>query len=393
MTDAELKNNIAAIAPWVIDLRRALHRIPERGFAEHKTQALIQHMLRGLNIPFESERTWTIALIEGAHPGPTVALRADIDALPVTEPVGAFSSEHPGMMHACGHDAHTAILLGAARVLSEHRSALHGNVKLLFQPAEETEGGAQPMVAAGALQNPQVDLVYGLHVQPYLPAGTVETRSGALNASTDELLITVRGRSGHAAYPDHGADAILAAAQVVTALHTITGRNVSPLQSAVITIGEMHGGTASNVLCGEVVLHGTIRAATNEVRALLHRRAREAAECAARAMGCEADVRIIEGYCALVNHDAPAKRVLTVAERLLGKEHALVKPEPSMGGEDFGYFIQDVPGAFYHIGSREPDAEAFTSLHTTGFKIDERCLEVGVLMQTALAMDALSSNF
>ena len=203
---------------YMVNMRRTLHRIPERGFAEHKTQAVVMQALDDMGIPYTTERTWVIGLIEGALPGETVALRADMDALPLEEPEGCpFRSEHPGMMHACGHDAHTAILLGAARLLHGMKDRLHGRVKLLFQPAEETDGGAEPMVAAGAMENPHVDRVYGLHVMPNLPVGTVETRPGTLNASTDTVKLTIRGKAGHGAYPDRGTDAIVCAARGVSA--------------------------------------------------------------------------------------------------------------------------------------------------------------------------------
>jgi len=198
MKDRELKALVEAQADWIIEKRRQLHRIPEKGFAEFKTQKVICDTLDELGIPYITERTWVIGMIEGALPGDVVGLRADIDALPIEEPEGCpFRSEHPGMMHACGHDMHVAILLGAAKVLMSIRDQLPGKVKLLFQPAEETDGGAEPMVAAGAMENPHVDRVYGLHVMPRLPLGTVETRPGTLNASTDSIKITVHGKAGH----------------------------------------------------------------------------------------------------------------------------------------------------------------------------------------------------
>lgn len=391
MTDKELLRRVDALEPWLIELRRALHQCPEPGFQELETQALILKTLDALGIPTTTNRTWVIGRIEGGKPGKTVALRADVDALPVLEPDSCpFRSRNEGYMHACGHDAHTAILLGVARLLGEVRQALCGSVVLLFQPAEETDGGALPMVESGAMRG--VDEVFGLHVQPYLPVGAIETRAGTLNASTDGLKITIEGKSGHGAYPDQGADAILAAAQAVTALHTVVSRNVSPLQSAVISIGQIRGGQASNILCGEVTMQGTIRAATPEVRALLHRRAKEAAEGAARAMGCEAKVEIQEGYCPLVNDETCAQRVLDTAARLLGTNSARVKQAPSMGGEDFGYFNREAPGAFYHIGCTPPGKSGFAPLHSAGFSLDEGCLKIGVAMQAALVMDVLCNR-
>ena len=249
MEDRELRALIEAQKDWIIEKRRMLHRVPERGFAEFKTQKIVMDALDELGIPYKTERTWVVGLIEGALPGDVVALRADMDALPIEEPEGcAFRSEHPGMMHACGHDAHTAILLGAAKVLAGMRDQLRGSVKLLFQPAEETDGGAEPMVQAGAMENPHVDRVYGLHVMPNLPVGTIETRVGTLNASTDSVKITIHGKAGHGAYPERSVDAIVGSAQVICALQTLVSRNLSPLSSAVLSLGMIEGGTAQNII-------------------------------------------------------------------------------------------------------------------------------------------------
>ena len=392
MTDQKLKDLAASIEPWVVETRRALHRIPEIGFQEFKTQQLIKDTLDELSIPYTTHRTWVIGLIEGGHPGATIGLRADIDALPITEPEHEFSSTHPGRMHACGHDAHTAVLLGTAKLLSSIKDELHGNVKLLFQPAEEAEGGARPMIEAGALQDPEVKRIYGIHVQPYLPSGTIETRVGALNASTDTFKITVHGESGHGAYPEYGRDAILAAANIITSLHQITSRNVSPLDSAVITVGQINAGVACNVLCGEATIVGTLRAITPETRALINRRMREVAEHTAIAMGCTAEIIVDDGFSPLVNHQQPVERILAVGERLLGAEHVLVKDAPSMGGEDYAYFLEAIPGAFYHLGCAKPGATTFHSLHNENFSIDEDCLKYGIMMQSALVLDALEEE-
>ena len=209
----QLKELVNLEKEWIIAMRRKLHRIPEDGFKEFKTQQAIMDALDEMGVPYTTERTWVIALIEGTHPGETVAIRADMDALPMVEPEGCeFRSEHEGMMHACGHDAHVAMALGAAKVLNGMKDQIHGRVKFLFQPAEESLGGAEPMVQAGAMENPHVDRVYGLHVMPNLPVGKVETRVGTLNASTDSVALTIRGKAGHGAYPEQGMDAILCAA-------------------------------------------------------------------------------------------------------------------------------------------------------------------------------------
>ena len=388
MNDLELRALVGAQKDWMIEKRRLLHRIPERGFEEYKTQRAIMDVLEEIGIPYQTERTWVIGLIEGSEPGETVALRADIDALPLVEPQGcAFRSEHEGMMHACGHDAHTAILLGAAKVLYGIRDQLKGNVKLLFQPAEETDGGAEPMVAAGAMENPHVSRVYGLHVQPYLPVGTIETRAGTLNASTDTVELIIHGRASHGAYPESSADAIVCAAQVITALQTLVSRNLSPLSSAVLSIGMIHGGTASNIICDEVALRGTLRTANSEIRTMMKKRIAEVTQNVALAMGCSADVNITSGYAALVNDNQEAARVRRVGVRLLGEENTVEKRDPSMGGEDFSFFCDAVPGAFFHLGCTAKEDLPAPLLHSRDFSLNEDCLTVGAMMHVALVLD------
>jgi len=388
MNDQELRALVEAQKDYMIEKRRLLHRIPERGFAEYKTQRAIMEALDEIGIPYQTERTWVIGLIEGAHEGETIALRADIDALPLDEPPGCtFRSEHPGMMHACGHDAHVAILLGAAKVLFGMRDQLHGNVKLLFQPAEETDGGAEPMVAAGALENPHVDRVYGLHVQPYLPVGAIETRTGTLNASTDTVELIIHGKASHGAYPESSADAIVCTAQVITALQTLVSRNLSPLSSAVLSICMISGGTADNIICDKVKLIGTLRTANSEIRAMMKRRIAEITNGVCSALGCRAEVNITSGYAALVNDAVEAARVRHIACRLLGEANTVEKRDPSMGAEDFSFFCDAVPGAFFHLGCTKKENLPAPLLHSRDFSLDEDCLTVGALMHVALVLD------
>ena len=388
MEDKELRALVEAQNEWMIQMRRKLHQIPEKGFAEYKTQQAIMDALDEMGIPYTTERTWVIGLIEGDLPGGVAALRADMDALPLDEPEGCeFRSQHPGMMHACGHDAHVTMVLGAAKVLVGMKDRLHGTVKLLFQPAEETDGGAEPMVAAGAMENPHVDRVYGLHVQPYLPVGAIETRPGTLNASTDTVELTIHGRASHGAYPESGADAIVCAAQVITSLQSLVSRNVSPLASAVLSLCMISGGTASNIICDKVCLRGTLRTANSEIRTLMKTRITEVAQGVAVAMGCSADVNITSGYAALVNDDAEAKRVMRIGARLLGEENVVVKAAPSMGGEDFSFFCDEAPGAFFHLGCVKKENMPAPLLHSRDFRIDEECLAVGALMHVALVLD------
>ncbi len=391
MTDEQLKREADQLAPWLVDLRHQLHRIPEPGFEEYKTQALIMRTLDELGIEYDAQRTWIIALIRGGQPGPTVALRADMDALPIQEQTECdFASTHSGYMHACGHDAHVTMVLGAAKLLKAHAGELSGNVKLFFQPAEETDGGALPMIEAGCMQNPEVSRVFGLHVMPNLPVGTVESRFGALNGASDDIQIAVKGKSAHGAYPDLGVDAIACAAQVITALQTLVSRNTSPLDSAVLSFGTIEGGTASNVLCDEVRIHGTLRTISPKTREKLRAKISEIAQGVSRAMDADAEVTITPGYCALINHEKDVEHIFETAKRLLGEENVLVKSQPSLGVEDFSYFIADTPGAFFHLGCSDPEAQDPAPLHNCRFALDERCLPIGVMIHTALVMEALN---
>ena len=382
----ELYNEAKTIAPWMVETRRALHRIPENGFSEFKTQALLMERLKAMGIPFEAHRTWIVAEITGGQPGPTVALRADMDALPVTEPEGCpFRSEHEGWMHACGHDMHMTIQLGAAKLLNEKKDALRGNVRLLFQPAEETVGGALPMVEAGVMRG--VDAVYGLHVQPYMNVGQIDTRPGCLNSSTDELNIVIQGVSAHASRPHQGVDAIVCAAQLIIALQTVVSRSTSPLQSAVVSLGIIRGGDAPNIVCDRVEIKGTLRTTTPNLRAQLKQRIREICDGVAATCGTTIDLEIVTSYAALMNTPAEAERVLRIGRRLLGTDNAAYRESPSMGGEDFSYFVEKVPGAFWHLGCAS--AQPAPTLHSRDFVPDERCLPIGAAMQAALVLDRM----
>ena len=387
MNDETLKRLAKEQLAWAIETRRALHRIPEPGFQEEKTRALITEKLREIGAPYREENGWITALVEGAKDGPVTAFRADFDGLPVTEPEGCpFRSEHEGYMHACGHDMHTAIMLATARLLNGVRDGFCGKAKLLFQPAEESVGGAKPMTEGGVMENPRVDRVYGLHVMPRLVTGQVECRPGTLNASTDTVQIDVYGTGSHGAYPENGADAIVCACHIVTALQMLVSRNVSPLESAVLSIGKISGGRASNIICDHVSMTGTLRTANKALREMMMRRISETSEGVAKAMGCRAEARVEEGYAALVNDEAHCARVLDTARRLFGKDAALVKDAPSMGGEDFSYFLDRAPGAFFHVGC-SPDAEHIGApLHSEKFCPDERCMEIAIAMEAALAM-------
>lgn len=380
-----------ALVARIVELRRTIHRRPELGFEEEATAQLVERELDAHGIAHRRvARTGVVGRIEGGLPGRTVALRADMDALPLTEQSGLpFASEVAGKMHACGHDAHTAMLLGAATLLQSLRADLAGNVVLLFQPAEEGPGGALPMIEEGALDDPPVEAAAMLHVDSRLDVGTVGITPGPVNASTDELYVTVRGVGGHGAYPHTSIDALPASAALVLALQNVVAREVDPLHSAVVTIGTIAGGYRNNIIADEVKMSGTLRAYDAEVRAALETRVRRIAAGIAAAYGATATVELVRGYPPVVNDDALAQEF---TEYL--RSNARVKVErqaPTMGGEDFAYFAQRVPGLLVRLGVRSAEEGAVHPIHSPLFRLDERALRYGVETLVAFARYFLST--
>jgi len=379
-----------ATSERAIAIRREIHRHPELGFEEHRTSALVERELDELGIEHRRvAQTGVVGVIRGALPGRTAALRADMDALPIDEDSGeACSSEVPGKMHACGHDAHTAMLLGAARELMGRRASLHGNVVLLFQPAEEGPGGAEPMIAAGVLDDPRVDAMTMLHVDPRLPTGTIGITPGPVNAAADELHVTIRGVGGHGGYPHKAVDAIPAAAATVLALQNIAARETDPLAAIVVTIGTIAGGYRNNVIADRVTLTGTIRSYDPAIRRGVEARIRRIVGGVAAAYACSADIAIVYGYPPVVNDPALAAAFTAyVRERNGTPVEAL---PPTMGAEDFAFFAERVPAVVVRLGIYNELRGSVHTGHSPQFRLDEDAIPTGIATLVAFAKGVTS---
>ncbi|MEW6636562.1 MAG: amidohydrolase [Actinomycetota bacterium] len=371
----------------IVALRREIHREPELGFDTQKTAEKVLAALDGLPLEIETgiAQNGVVATLRGTGGGPTVGLRADMDALPITEKTGLpFASEIEGRMHACGHDGHTSMLVGAARVLSGLRGRLSGSVKFFFQPAEEGGGGGRVMVEEGVAED--VYRVFALHLWPGLPFGTVATKGGPIMAAADAFEMTVRGRGGHGAMPHLAADAVAISAQIVTALQTIVAREVDPVEPAVVTVGEIEAGTAFNIIPETARLGGTVRTLNEDLRRRMPGRIEELARGVACGMRGEADLDYTFSYPVTNNDEEAAERVLKVAAELFGEKSVLRLPNPSMGAEDFAYFLEKIPGAFVWLGV----GEEISGLHTPTFAFDEEILPRGSALLAALALESLA---
>jgi hippurate hydrolase len=369
----------------IVALRRDIHREPELGFDTEKTAEKVLAALGSLPLDIETgvAKNGIVATLEGEGDGPTVALRADMDALPILEDTGLpFASETEGKMHACGHDGHTSMLVGAAHVLSGMRDRFDGTVKFVFQPAEEGGGGGKVMVDEGVADG--VSSIFALHLWPGLPFGKVATKAGPIMAAADAFEMEIKASGGHGAMPHLACDAIAIAAQVVTALQTIVSREVDPVEPAVLTVGEIGAGTAFNIIPDKARIGGTVRTLNADLRKKIPARMEELARGVAQGMRGDVDLDYTFSYPVTVNDEAAADLALSVAEDLFGGESVLELPNPSMGGEDFAYFLQKVPGAFIWLGIGE-DA---SGLHTPGFAFDEEILPRGSALLAALSISA-----
>ena len=372
----------------VINTRRDLHRIPETAYTEKKTSAYVAEYLNreGLEVQTGIATYGVVALLKTGRPGPTLLLRADMDALPVTEETGlSFASTHEGVMHACGHDAHVAMVLVAASVLNRIKDELNGTIKFLFQPAEEGPGGAKPMIDAGVLENPKVDFSIGCHIWPEIPEGTIGVRSGPFMAAMDRFDIKIIGRGGHGAMPHMCVDALEVGTQVVNALQRISSRHLNPLEPAVVTVGMFQAGTAFNIIPGDAKLSGTTRTFNLDIWNSWEERLEKVVRGVCESMGAQFELVFAKGYPPTINNDAMAEVIRRCAQQTVGKDN-VVEPERTMGGEDMSYFLQQSKGCFYVLGAGRQE---FTPVHNPRFDFNEDVLAFGVEVHCRTAMDLL----
>lgn len=377
-----------------IAFRRDFHSHPELGMQEVRTAGIVADYLRSLDLEVRTEvgGTGVVGLIRGRMPGKTIAIRADMDALTILEQTEVeYESTLKGKMHACGHDGHTAILMGIARLLSENADQLRGNVKLLFQPAEEGPGGALPMIKDGALENPQVDAAIGLHINTIaFKTGEVGVKWGVSSAGTDGITLTIRGKGGHGAHPHKSVDAIVAASQFVNAVQSIASREVDPLGSVVVTIGTINGGYRGNVIADEVVMTGTVRTLDATLRSTMPERLERILKGVCDTFRCTYSMTYDAGYPSVVNNDDMCDLVFAAAQDIVGKENTYRITNPSMGGEDFSYFAELVPASFFSLGAANAEKGCDFPGHHPKYNFDEDAIPVGMAVMAHAAVKYLS---
>ncbi|NET57345.1 MAG: amidohydrolase [Symploca sp. SIO2E6] len=378
---SQIRLKIRSLQPQLVDWRRRLHQRPELGFQEQMTSEFIAQKLQKWGIEHQTgiAKTGIVATIAGNRPGPVLAIRADMDALPIQEENDVpYRSLHEGKMHACGHDGHTAIALGTAYYLCQHREDFSGTVKMIFQPAEEGLGGAKSMIEEGVLSNPEVEAIIGLHLWNNLPIGTVGVRSGPLMAAVESFHCTIFGKGGHGAMPHQTVDSVLVSAQIVNALQTIVARNVNPLESAVVTIGELHAGTAHNVIADTARMSGTVRYFNSQLEGYFGKRFEELIAGVCQSHGASYDLNYWRLYPPVINDVNMADLVRSVATDVVETPVGVVPECQTMASEDMSFFLEAVPGCYFFLGSANPAADLAYPHHHPRFNFDETALGMGV---------------
>jgi len=384
----DIKKLVQQHKDLIIDTRRELHRIPEPAYTEEKTSAYVAEYLRKEDIKVQTgiARTGVVALMKLAGPGKTLMIRSDMDALPVSEETGlAFASTHKGAMHACGHDAHMAMVLGAVTILNKVKDKLRGNVKFLFQPAEEGPGGAEHMIQAGVMENPRVDHSIGCHVWPATPEGSIGVKAGRLMAAMDRFDIKIIGKGGHGAMPHLCVDALEVGTQVVNALQRIASRQMNPLNPTVVTIGSFHAGTTFNVIPGVAELRGTTRTFDRDIRNSWPERIEKIVHGVCQSMGADYELKYTHRYPPLCNDESMAEIVRRCAEDVVGEER-VIEPEPTMGGEDMAFYLEKSKGCFFFLGVGR---QGCAPLHNPKFDLNEDVLLLGVETYCRVAFELL----
>ena len=390
----EFIEDAKSYSEWVINLRRKFHECPELKYEEYETSSIIRDTLDALKIKWQHPvaKTGVVGII-GSGKEPCVAIRADMDALPVLEEnQTSYKSKNHGLMHACGHDCHMAMLLGAARLLKLREAELNGTVKLIFQPAEEGGAGAKVMCEEGALENPKVSKIFAMHVTPGLPSGVIAGNSSTILAGLDLFEVEIVGKSCHGAYPHQGIDPIVVAAKIINEIQTIVSREINPFESAVVTVGSIHAGTAANIIPEKVTLTGTIRSFSMDSLDYIKNRFKTIVEMISKANQCTANIKyLLPGFPPTFNDHETWEQVKIITEKLIGKENVRLL-KPAMGGEDFAYYQQKIPGCLVFLGVAPTNTKEFYGLHHSKFQVDENALYIGSSWYASVAFKMLASG-
>ncbi|MFC1856326.1 M20 family metallopeptidase [Thermodesulfobacteriota bacterium] len=391
----KIKAEILKINDRLVQIRKSLHANPELSDVEEETSAFIAGILESLGISVKRNvgGYGVVGTLRGKKGGKTIAMRADIDALPITEKRDSdYRSKNSGVMHACGHDMHMAVLIGAAMVLSTLTGKFTGCIRFIFQPCEEKVCGAKGMMDEGALKNPKVDAMIGLHVLPSLKTGEIGVRYGTMMASADKVKIVIKGRSGHAAQPHESIDAILVASVVITAIHHIVSRQVDPLMPAIISLGMINGGTAPNIIANRVEIFGTVRSLTEELRLSLAKKIEKVIKGVTAGMGADYEYSFTKGPPPLINDDDMTRLVEKSAGSIIGSENVVTIDKPTMGGEDFALYLKKVPGVFFRLGTGSEEKDTCHPLHNEMFDVDDDAIPTGVSVMVLSALNFLKES-